>query len=102
MISLQIDFTINPDGVDDFIAATVANAEKTTREPGNLRFELFRHRDDPNRFTLFEIFDSEEALAAHGASDYVAVWRAVAAKVVIEKTSTSLKPTYFAREQWQD
>lgn len=38
----------------------------TDEEPGTLVYSLGQDRSDPNVFWFFELYDSEEALAAHG------------------------------------
>ena len=39
--------------------------EQTQTEPGCLRFEIRQDRDEPTRFTLWESWANEAALAAH-------------------------------------
>nr|MBP8196113.1 antibiotic biosynthesis monooxygenase [Deltaproteobacteria bacterium] len=34
------------DRVSDFIAATLANAHATRKEPGNVRFDVLSHHED--------------------------------------------------------
>jgi quinol monooxygenase YgiN len=45
-------------------------------EPGNLRWDIWRDREDPNRFVLDELYRDDEAVAAHRATphfkDYLA------------------------------
>ncbi len=37
-------------------------------EPGNLRWDVWQDRDDPNRFVLDELYADDAAVAAHRAS----------------------------------
>ncbi len=39
--------------------------QATVQEPGCRHFEVLAHRDDKQRFTLWEHWDNEEALQAH-------------------------------------
>ena len=39
-------------------------------EPGNQVYQAYQDPADPGVFRLFEIYDDEEAYAAHGASDH--------------------------------
>jgi len=39
-------------------------------EPGNSFYQAFQDPTEPGIFRLFEIYDDEEAYAAHGASDH--------------------------------
>jgi (4S)-4-hydroxy-5-phosphonooxypentane-2,3-dione isomerase len=44
------------------------NCVGSRKEPGNVRFDLLGDPDNPNRFTVYEVFASAEALAAHRAT----------------------------------
>ncbi len=37
-------------------------------EPGNLLWDIWQDRDDPNRFVLDELYIDDDAVAAHRAS----------------------------------
>ena len=53
-----------------------ASIEKLTppsrQEPGNRFYQAFQDPAEPSVFRLFEVYDDEEAYAAHGASDHFA------------------------------
>lgn len=49
--------------------------EPTRREDGCRLYELWRNRADPGEFTFVEEWSSDEALAAHGASEHIAAAR---------------------------
>ena len=61
--------------VAEFIAATTINHEASIREPGNLRFDVLRSADEPSRFFLYEVYESEEAVAAHKETPHYKKWR---------------------------
>lgn len=60
---------------EDFIRATVENHKGSVLEPGNLRFDVLRCKEDPNRFLLYEAYASEEAAAAHKKTAHYLKWR---------------------------
>ncbi len=66
---------VKPEHVDAFVAATRANHEGSVREPGNLRFDVLQHGDDPTRFVLYEIYATAEGAAAHKRTPHYLVWR---------------------------
>lgn len=66
---------VKPESTDSFIEATLDNARNTRREAGNLRFDLLRVREDPNRFTLYEAYRSSEDFAAHQQTAHYLRWR---------------------------
>ena len=47
-------------------------------EPGNLRWDIWQDRDDPNRFVLDELYKDDAAVQAHRATTH---FLAYAAKV---------------------
>jgi autoinducer 2-degrading protein len=61
--------------VDDFIKATIENHEHTVLEPGNLRFDFLRDANNPNKFVLYEVFKSEEAITAHKETKHYLNWK---------------------------
>ncbi len=43
---------------------------RSREEPGNRFYQAYQDPAEPGIFRLFEIYDDEEAYAAHGASDH--------------------------------
>lgn len=43
---------VRPGDEEAFLAATLENARRTHREPGNVRFDVLQGEDDPARFFL--------------------------------------------------
>jgi autoinducer 2-degrading protein len=70
------------DRVADFIAATLANAAGTRREPGNLRFDVLQQNEDPTRFTLYEVYHDEAGFKAHQGTPHYLTWKAQVADMM--------------------
>lgn len=66
---------VKPEHRDDFIQASLKNAASTTREPGNLRFDVIQQADDPNRFVLYEVYRDEAGMESHKQTTHYANWR---------------------------
>lgn len=79
-----VDIRARPDSVDEFLAAITRQAERSRAcEPGCLRFEVFRHQDDPLSFRLVEVYASEDDLRrVHRQTSYFAQWTEVADRVL--------------------
>ena len=75
---------VKPEHADAFAAACRANAEASSREPGNLRFDLLRLAEDPNRFLLYEWYETEAAQRAHKDTPHYAAWREATADMFEE------------------
>jgi autoinducer 2-degrading protein len=66
---------VKPEHADAFAAACRANCEASSREPGNLRFDLLRQVEDPSRFVLYEWYVDEATARAHKDTAHYAAWR---------------------------
>jgi autoinducer 2-degrading protein len=67
---------VKPEVVEAFIDATIANAEASSRERGNVRFDLLRDVEDPARFVIYEAYVDEASARAHKDTPHYLEWRA--------------------------
>ena len=75
---------VKPDDADAFADACRANHEASTREPGNIRFDVLRLAEDPTRFVLYEWYVDEVAARAHKETPHYAAWRDATADMFME------------------
>jgi len=75
---------VKPQHVDAFIAATRINHEESVREPGNRRFDVLQHPEDPTRFILYEAYASAQDAAAHKQTAHYVTWRDAVAEMMAE------------------
>ena len=75
MYVVCIHVNVKPEHRQDFIQATLENARNTIQEPGNLRFDVNRQQNDPNRFMLYEVYRDESGMQAHKETSHYARWR---------------------------
>jgi autoinducer 2-degrading protein len=75
MIVTAVMIQVKPDSITKFIEATVKNHEASVRERGNLRFDVLQNADDPSRFMLYEVYETEEAAAAHKKTTHYLEWK---------------------------
>jgi autoinducer 2-degrading protein len=61
---------VKPPFVPQFIEATLDNARHTRRESGNVRFDVLRAEDDPNRFLLYEAYHTKDDFAKHQQTEH--------------------------------
>ena len=45
-------------------------AKVRANEPGNLAYQLTRSRTEPNTYKVLELYKDQDALTAHGGTDY--------------------------------
>ena len=75
MIVTIVHVEVRPENVEAFIRATTENHFESVKEPGNLRFDVLRNDADPNRFVLYEAYESEDKAAAHKKTAHYLKWR---------------------------
>lgn len=84
MILTTVHVRVKPGMEKAFIEATRRNHEGSLREPGCLRFDVLRQREDPTRFILYEAFESDAAAAAHKETPHYKAWRDAVAGMMAE------------------
>lgn len=75
MIVYVVEVQVKEDNIEEFKKATIENHNNTIKESGNYRFDVLQSKEDPGRFTLYEVYDSEEAVAAHKETSHYLKWR---------------------------
>ena len=75
MIVTIVEVTVKEKDADAFIAATLENHRHSLQEPGNLRFDILRVKNQMNRFFLYEAYESTQAAAAHKETAHYQRWR---------------------------
>ncbi len=64
-VRLVITITAAPGKGAEFARAFKPRCEESRKDAGCLQFEIFQSAFDPDKFTLLELWESPEALAAH-------------------------------------
>lgn len=75
MIATLVHVEVKKEFIGPFIEATRNNHENSVQEPGNFRFDILQDAQNPTRFLLYEVYESEEAAALHKQTPHYAVWR---------------------------
>ena len=84
MLIVHVHVKVKPDQVKAFLAATLANAQASRREPGIARFDVLQQSDDPTTFVLSEAYRTPEAPEAHKRTAHYATWRDTVAEMMAE------------------
>jgi autoinducer 2-degrading protein len=101
MLILQVHIHVKPECVEAFRIATIENARNSAQEPGVARFDFIQHSDDPNRFSLWEVYWSQEGAAAHKLMPHYAKWVEATQDMFAEpRTRTWYKSVFPADESW--
>ena len=101
MMIVQVQVRVLPGTESAFIEATRANASASILEPGIARFDVVRHRDDPTRFILIEVYRDAEAPLRHKETAHYATWRDTVAPMMAEpRTSVKLDAIFPDPADW--
>lgn len=79
MIVYVVKVSVKKDYIEQFKEATIENHLNTRKESGNIRFDVLQSQEDATGFTLYEVYESEEAVKAHKETDHYLKWREMVA-----------------------
>jgi quinol monooxygenase YgiN len=77
---------------DDTLAALQDLQRAAAEEPGTSLFMINEHRDEPGTFSVFERYESDEAVQAHRFSPAMAAFRGALADLGIRPALAFLAP----------
>jgi quinol monooxygenase YgiN len=67
---LYAEFTAKPGSEPQVETLISGLAEQVRREPGNTEFTVYRERDNPRKFFVFEQYLDEASFDAHISAEY--------------------------------
>ncbi len=66
---------ISQPGSEAVVRDALRNLAPASRnEPGNLFYQVYQDPDEPRTFRIFEIYEDDEAVAAHAGSEHFRTW----------------------------
>ena len=69
MIVVQGDFVYQPGTREQAIAAMITVQQAVQHEAGCLRYNFYADLEDPNKFIVYEEWESQAHLDAHGSAE---------------------------------
>ena len=75
MIVISGTVAINPEKREEAVAAALEMSAASEAEDGCITYRLYADLEDPNLFRIFEVWEREDALAAHFETPHMAVFR---------------------------
>ena len=79
MYVVSVTVHVKPEFVERFVEAVLDNARNTRLEAGNLRFDVSRAEEDPNRFLLYEVYETKDDFARHQQTEHYLRWKSAVA-----------------------
>ncbi len=89
LLIVHVHVRVRPGREEAFRLASLANAEASRREPGVVRFDLIRDRDDGSHFVLVEIYRDSAAAGAHKRTAHYEKWRDAVADLMAAPRSSA-------------
>ena len=68
MLAVAVDVEVVEGGEEAFIAASLANCQRSVKEPGVTRFDFMQNNDNPRNFLLFEVYNNPNGPVEHKAT----------------------------------
>jgi (4S)-4-hydroxy-5-phosphonooxypentane-2,3-dione isomerase len=84
MLIVHVHANIKPGLLNEFLAATLVNAQNSLDEAGVLRFDVIQDQADPAHIVLVEVYRDEDAASAHKLTPHYATWRDAVAQMMAE------------------
>lgn len=101
MFIVHVFVHVKPDQIENFKAATIANATESLKEPGVVRFDVVQQQNDPNRFSLVEVYRTPEDPARHKETSHYKTWRDTVADMMAEpRTSVKYTEVFPPEDGW--
>ncbi len=75
MIVIAATVLVKPEAREDARRAAIAMGAASRAEAGCIEYRFWGCLEDPNRFFLFERWESAEALARHGQTEHMRAFR---------------------------
>lgn len=75
MVVTLVHVFVKPEFIKAFVEVTRENHEHSIKESGNFRFDILQDAQDPSKFVLYEVYESEKAAAAHKETAHYFKWR---------------------------
>ena len=89
MLVVHVHVRVRPERVEEFLAATLANAKASLGEPGVARFDVIQDQADPAHVVLVEVYRDDDAAAAHKLTPHYAVWRDAVAEMMADPRAST-------------
>lgn len=84
MFVVLVHVKVLTERIEEFKAATQANAVSSRKEAGIARFDVIQNSEDPTSFVLIEAYRSTEASVAHKETAHYKTWRDSVAPMMAE------------------
>lgn len=101
MLVAIINAHVKPEYINKFKSASLDNASNSIKEAGVIRFDVYQQADDATRFTLLEIYRTDDDVTRHRETAHYARWRDTVADMMAElRTRTTHRVVFPPESEW--
>jgi quinol monooxygenase YgiN len=86
-VILYAEFTAKPGSESQVETLISGLAEKVRREPGNAEFSVYRERENPRKFFVFEQYLDEASFETHIGAEYGVIFNQQLSSLIEESES---------------
>ena len=98
MYILMVRLKVKEDRIEDFITASIGDAEGSVmNEPGCRRFDIIQAANDPTSFAFCEVYNDEAAFEDHNTYPHFKKWDAAVKDMFSEPVEVSFCKPVFPR-----
>src|SRR5512138_1019730 len=91
MFIVLVVLQVKSELIDEFKTAIVTNAQlSVARDPGCVRFDVLQQQDDPTRWFLYEVYNSEQAWLDHRKAAHFLAFMEVGNRAILTRDATKL------------
>ena len=91
MFIVLVVLQVKSELIDEFKTAILTNAQlSVARDPGCVRFDVLQQQDDPARWVLYEVYDSEQAWLDHRKAAHFLAFMEVGNRAILTRDATKL------------
>ncbi len=98
MLVILVNVHVKQEFTQTFIDATQENARNSVQEPGIARFDFYQQMEDPTRFSLVEIYRSEDGPAQHRETAHYKIWKESVELMMVEPRTRTLYRNVYPAE----
>jgi autoinducer 2-degrading protein len=96
---VHVHVHVNPESIDAFKRASLANAQESIQEPGIARFDVIQDQADPAHFVLIEVYRTVDDPARHKQTAHYQTWRDAVADMMAKPRSAVKFDNCFPDDQ---
>ena len=82
--SFCVFLKVKPGEESAFLLASRLNQAGARQETGNLRFDIFRSRNNPSHFLFAEAYDTEDSVNKHRETPHFLKWLETVTPLLVE------------------